>query len=32
MSKGQAIATIIGAVLGVIICLVVYYWDKENKE
>ena len=32
MDKGQAIAIIIGAVLGVIICLVVYYWDKENKN
>lgn len=32
MNKGQVIATIIGAVLGVIICLVVYYWDKENKK
>ena len=32
MSKEEAIAYIVGGVLGLIICLVVYYWDKENKE
>ena len=32
MNKAEAIATIVGAVLGLIICLVVYYWDKENKK
>ena len=32
MSKGEAIGVIIGAVLGLLICLVAYYWDKENEE
>lgn len=32
MSKGEAIGVIIGAVLGLIICLVIHYWNKENKE
>ena len=32
MSKGEAIGYIIGAVLGFLICLVAYYWNKENKE
>ncbi len=32
MSMGGAIGTIIGAVLGLAICLVAYYWNKENKE
>lgn len=32
MSKGEAIGIIIGAVLGLIICLVIHYWNKENKE
>ena len=32
MSKGSAIGYIIGAVLGLLICLVVHYWNKENKE
>jgi len=32
MSKEEAIAYIVGGVLALIICLVVYYWDKENKE
>jgi ABC-type lipoprotein release transport system permease subunit len=26
------IGTIIGAVLGLLICLVIHYWNKENKE
>ena len=26
------IGTIIGAVLGLIICLVIHYWNKENEE
>ena len=32
MSKGEAIGYIVGAVLGLLICLVAYYWNKENKE
>ena len=32
MSKGEAIGIIIGAVLGLLICLVIHYWNKENKE
>ena len=32
MSKGEAIGTIIGAVLGLAICLAIYYWNKENEE
>ena len=32
MSLGEAIGTIIGAVLGLLICLVAYYWNKENEE
>ena len=32
MSKGEAIGIIIGAVLGLIVCLVIHYWNKENKE
>ena len=32
MSLGEAIGTIIGAVLGLTICLVAYYWNKENEE
>lgn len=32
MSNGEAIGYIIGAVLGLLICLVIYYWYKGNKE
>lgn len=32
MSMGTAIGIIIGAVLGLAICLVIHYWNKENKE
>ena len=32
MSKGEAIGYIIGAVLGLIICITAYYWEKENNE
>ena len=32
MSKGEIIGYIIGAVLGLLICLVAYYWNKGNKE
>lgn len=32
MSKGSAIGYIIGAVLGLLICLVIHYWNKENKK
>ena len=32
MSKGEAIGVIIGAILGLLICLVIHYWNKENKE
>jgi len=32
MNKEQAIAYIVGGVLGLLICLAVYYWNKENKE
>lgn len=32
MSKGEAIGYIIGAVLGLIICVTAYYWKKVNKE
>ena len=32
MSKGETIGYIIGAVLGLLICLEAYYWNKENKE
>ena len=28
----KAMGYIIGAVLGLIICLVIHYWNKENKE
>lgn len=29
---GEAIATFLGAVLALLICLVIHYWNKENKE
>lgn len=29
---GEATATIVGAVLALLICLVIHYWNKENKE
>ena len=32
MNKEQAIAYIVGGILGLLICLAVYYWNKENKE
>lgn len=32
MNKGQAIAYLVGGVLGLLLCLAVYYWNKENKE
>ena len=32
MIKGEVIGCIIGAVLGLLICLVAYYWNRENKE
>ena len=32
MSKAEAIGYIIGAVLGLAICLVIHYWNKENEE
>ena len=32
MSKAEAIANIIGAILAILICLVIHYWNKENKE
>ena len=32
MSKAEAVANIIGAVLALLICLVIHYWHKENKE
>ena len=32
MSIGTAIGIIIGAVLGLAICLVAYYWDKVNNK
>lgn len=32
MSKGEIIGYIIGAVLCLLICLVAYYWNRENKE
>lgn len=32
MSKGSAIGYIIGAVLGLLICLVIHYWNKWNKN
>ncbi len=32
MSKGAIIGYIVGAVLGLLICLVAYFWNKENKE
>jgi len=32
MSRESAIACIIGAVLSVIICLIIHFWDKVNKE
>jgi len=32
MSLNEAIGTIIGAILGLLICLVIHYWNKENKK
>lgn len=32
MNKESAIACIIGAVLGLLICLIIHFWDKVNKE
>lgn len=32
MSTGEVIGCVIGFVLGVLISLVAYYWNKENKE
>jgi hypothetical protein len=32
MSKGAAIGYIVGAMLAIIICLVAYYWHKENED
>lgn len=32
MSKAEAIAYIVGGVLAILICLVIHYWNKENKE
>jgi hypothetical protein len=32
MNKAGAIAYIVGGVLALIICLVIHYWNKENKE
>ena len=32
MSKAEAIAYIVGVVLAILICLVIHYWNKENKE
>ena len=32
MSKGAIIGYIVGAVLGLLVCLVAYFWNKENKE
>ena len=32
MSKGSAIGYIIGAVLGLLICLVIHYWNKGTKK
>jgi len=32
MSKGDAIAYIVGAILALLVCLVIHYWNKENKK
>lgn len=32
MSKLEVIGCIIGGVLGLLICLVAYYWNKENGK
>lgn len=32
MSKGEAIAYIVGGILALLVCLVIHYWNKENKE
>ena len=32
MIDGNLIGCIIGAVLGLLICLVLYFWDKENEN
>lgn len=32
MGKTEAVAYIVGGVLAVIICLVIHYWNRENKE
>lgn len=32
MSKIEAVAYIVGAVLSLLICLVIHYWNKENEE
>jgi hypothetical protein len=28
----RKMAYVIGGILGLLICLAVYYWNKENKE
>jgi hypothetical protein len=30
--ESKKMAYVIGGVLGLLICLAVYYWNKENKE
>ena len=32
MSKSEAIAYIVGGILALLVCLVIHYWNKENKE
>lgn len=32
MSKGEAIGYIIGGVLGLIICITAYYWEKRINK
>ena len=32
MIDGNIVGCIIGAVLGLLICLVLYFWDKENEN
>jgi len=32
MSKSEAIAYIVGGILALLVCLVIHYWNKENKK
>lgn len=32
MNKAEAVAYIVGGVLAILICFVIHFWHKENKE